>query len=108
MALNYGARLEILTAVRSIVKSALRGEVSPESIDGSLLNEHLYTSDIPDPDLLIRTSGEQRLSNFLLWQLAYAELVFVDVLWPDFGRDHLTKAVSEFKQRERRFGAATA
>ena len=96
VALNYGAQQEIARAARL---AAEEGEVTPESMD-----RHLYTSDLPPLDLLIRTSGEVRLSNFLLWQSAYAEMLFMDVLWPDFGEDHLREACEEFARRERRFG----
>lgn len=96
VALNYGAQQEIARAARLAVEE---GEVTPETID-----KHLYTSDLPPLDLLIRTSGEVRLSNFLLWQSAYAEMLFMDVLWPDFGEDHLREACEEFAQRERRYG----
>ena len=96
MALNYGAQQEIARAARL---AAEEGEVTPEAMD-----RHLYTSDLPPLDLLIRTSGEVRLSNFLLWQSAYAEMMFMDVLWPDFSEDHLREACEEFARRERRFG----
>ncbi|WP_202131799.1 polyprenyl diphosphate synthase [Aurantiacibacter rhizosphaerae] len=96
VALNYGAQQEIARAARL---AAEEGEVTPEAMD-----RHLYTSDLPPLDLLIRTSGEVRLSNFLLWQSAYAEMLFMDVLWPDFGEDHLRQACEEFARRERRFG----
>ncbi len=96
VALNYGAQQEIARAARL---AAEEGEVTPESME-----RHLYTSDLPPLDLLIRTSGEVRLSNFLLWQSAYAEMLFMDVLWPDFGEDHLREACEEFARRERRYG----
>ena len=89
-------------AVRRVVRGA--GELAPERIDEGLFERELLTAGVPDPDLLIRTSGEQRISNFLLWQCAYAELVFVDTLWPDFGKDHLEQAIAEFRRRERRYG----
>ena len=101
IAFNYGGRAEIVDAVRSLVASG----VPASKVDEKLLRSHLYDPDMPDPDLVIRTSGEYRISNFLLWELAYSELVFVDVLWPDFRREHLFAAVEEFRQRERRFGA---
>jgi undecaprenyl diphosphate synthase len=100
MAFNYGGRAEIVDAVRSLVESGVKAD----KIDEKSLRGHLYHPDMPDPDLVVRTSGEYRVSNFLLWQLAYSELVFTEVLWPDFRRDHLFEAVSEFQRRERRFG----
>jgi len=101
---NYGARDEILGATRRLAERAARGELEPADIDEALFERELFTAGIPDPDLLIRTSGEQRISNFLLWQCAYAELVFVDTLWPDFGKEHLEQAIAEFRRRERRYG----
>lgn len=103
-ALSYSSRKEILTAVKSITKSVLNNEIKTEDINSELMDKHLYTAAIPDPDLLIRTSGEQRISNFLLWQLAYSELHFTPVLWPDFKKDDLFTAVIDYQQRERRFG----
>jgi undecaprenyl diphosphate synthase len=100
MAFNYGGRAEIVEAVRRLVASGVR----PDRIDERSIRSHLYFPDMPDPDLVIRTSGEYRISNFLLWQLAYSELVFMDVLWPDFRRGHLFEAVAEYQRRERRFG----
>ena len=100
IAFNYGGRDEIIRAVKSLVKDG----VSPDEITEQALENHLDTSDIPDPDLVIRTSGEQRISNFLSWQAAYAEFVFTDVLWPDFSRADLELAISEFQRRDRRFG----
>lgn len=108
VALSYGSRLEIVHAARRLAEEVAAGRFSPESIDESALSARLYTSDIPDPDLIIRTSGEKRISNFLLWQAAYAELVFVDTLWPDFTKRDLEAAIEEFHRRERRFGATTA
>ena len=105
IALNYGSQREIAAAVRRIALEAVAGRLDPAAIDEATVQRHLQTADLPDPDLVIRTSGEQRLSNFLLWQAAYAELVFLDVLWPDFGKDHLAAAIREFEQRERRYGA---
>lgn len=105
VALNYGSHNEILQACRRIAEQVKAGELQPEQIDETLFRRYLLTADIPDPDLLIRTSGEQRLSNFLLWQSAYTELVFVDTLWPDFRRKDLAEAIDEFHRRERRFGA---
>jgi undecaprenyl diphosphate synthase len=105
LALSYGAREEITAAVRAIAKAAVAGEISPDQIDGELIARHLYTKDIPDPDLLIRTSGEMRVSNFLLWQISYAEIVIVKKMWPDFRQGDLFAAVEEYKKRHRRFGA---
>lgn len=104
IAFNYGGRAEIVAAVRSLAKQAAAGVIAPEQITVDALSDALDTRGIPDPDLLIRTSGEMRLSNFLLWQLAYSELVFLDAYWPDFGHDHLCKAISMFETRNRRFG----
>lgn len=108
VALSYGSRLEIVHAARRLAEEVAAGRLSSESIDEDALSARLYTSDIPDPDLIIRTSGEKRISNFLLWQAAYAELVFVDTLWPDFTKRDLEAAIEEFHRRERRFGATTA
>jgi len=105
LALSYGGRQEIVSAARSLARQAVAGEVDPETIDDGMFRSHLNTAAVPDPDLLIRTSGEQRISNFLLWQLAYTELVFTNVLWPDFGADDLIAAINEFNSRERRYGA---
>lgn len=102
--INYGARDEILRATRNLARKVAAGGLTPEQIDESCFESHLLTAGLRDPDLLIRTSGEQRISNFLLWQCAYAELVFVDTLWPDFGKEHLEKAIAEFCRRERRYG----
>lgn len=104
LALNYGGRSEIVEAVRSVGRQLLEGKVSIEEIDEDLLSRHLYTGGLPDPDLLIRTSGEMRLSNFLLWQSAYSEIVVVDEYWPDFNQDSLIKAIQTYQKRERRFG----
>ncbi|MBX2803797.1 MAG: isoprenyl transferase [Myxococcales bacterium] len=104
LALSYGSRAEIVDAVRSVAADVARGELSAEDIDEEVINDRLYTSGIPDPDLLVRTSGEMRLSNFLLWQLAYAELYVTDVFWPDFRRPHLEVALQAYAQRRRRFG----
>ena len=104
IALSYGGRDELIQATQKIAKRVETGELKAEQIDEALFTSELYTFDIPDPDLIIRTSGEQRLSNFLLWQAAYAEFVFLDVLWPDFGRDELVEAINEFHGRDRRFG----
>jgi undecaprenyl diphosphate synthase len=102
--INYGARDEILQATRNLARRVAAGELAAEGIDEARFEQELLTAGVPDPDLLIRTSGEQRISNFLLWQCAYAELVFVDTLWPDFGKDHLEQAIAEFRRRERRYG----
>ncbi|HMK00520.1 MAG TPA: isoprenyl transferase [Reyranella sp.] len=102
--INYGARAEILQAIRSLARQVAAGELSADRIDENLFEGELLTAGVPDPDLLIRTSGEQRISNFMLWQCAYAELVFVDTLWPDFGKEHLEQAIAEFRRRERRYG----
>jgi undecaprenyl diphosphate synthase len=107
VALNYGSRNEIVQAARRLAESAIDGKLLPGDIDESVFSRELTTAGIPDPDLLIRTSGEQRLSNFLLWQSAYTELVFSPVLWPDFGPDDLDAAISEFQRRERRYGASS-
>jgi undecaprenyl diphosphate synthase len=104
VAFNYGARNEIARAARALAERALAGEIALDDIDDRAISCELDTSGIPDPDLIIRTSGEQRLSNFLLWQAAYAELVFVPVHWPDFDRRALEAAIAEFRGRERRFG----
>ncbi len=107
VALSYGSRQEIVQAARALAEDASRGEISPQEIDEALFASRLASHGIPDPDLLIRTSGEQRISNFLLWQLAYTELVFVDTLWPDFSVSDLDYALNEFRGRERRYGAVT-
>ena len=104
IALNYGARIEILDAVRSVVADACAGRIAAADITEESFSERLYTAGLPDPDLLVRTSGELRLSNFLLWQIAYTELCVTDVLWPDFDRDDFLAAVVDYQQRERRFG----
>ncbi|MEI6204122.1 MAG: isoprenyl transferase [Enhydrobacter sp.] len=106
--INYGARDEILRATRNLARKVAAGELAVEKIDEATFERELLTAGVPDPDLLIRTSGEQRISNFLLWQCAYAELVFVDTLWPDFGKEHLEKAIAEFRKRERRYGGVGA
>jgi undecaprenyl diphosphate synthase len=105
VALSYGGRDEILAAARAVAEAALAGQIDPARLDEAVFADFLTTAGMPDPDLVIRTSGEQRLSNFLLWQAAYAELVFLDVLWPDFGPEHFTLALGEYARRERRFGA---
>ena len=105
VALSYGARSEIAAAARTIAAAAAAGRLDPERVDEALFAGYLTTRGMPDPDLIIRTSGEQRLSNFLLWQGAYAELLFLDVLWPDFTAEHFAAALAEYARRERRFGA---
>jgi len=105
IALSYGSQAELVGAMRHLGAQIKAGELEPEQIDENLIAGSLSTADIPDPDLLIRTSGEKRLSNFLLWQCAYAELVFLDVLWPDFKKSDLEEAVAEFSTRCRRYGA---
>ncbi len=102
--INYGSRDEILRATRRLAQRVAAGEITVDSIDQKSFEHELLTAGLPDPDLLIRTSGEQRISNFLLWQCAYSELVFVDTLWPDFGKEHLEQAIVEFRRRERRYG----
>jgi undecaprenyl diphosphate synthase len=104
VAFNYGGRAEIVDAVKAVVEAG----VSPARIDEHTIHRHLYAPDIPDPDLVIRTSGEFRVSNFLLWELAYSELVFTNVLWPDFRREHLFEAVREFQARDRRYGTTAS
>ena len=106
VALSYGGRAELVAATRTIAAEAAAGRLVPEAIDEAVIARHLFTADLPDPDLLIRTSGEQRISNFLLWQCAYAELVFTKTLWPDFGRADLEQAIVEYGGRDRRYGIA--
>jgi len=108
LALSYSSRIELADAVRNISGKVLSGELRPEAITPETIESHLYTSGMPDPDLLIRTSGEMRLSNFLLWQLSYAELYITEKRWPDFGKEDLLKAVQEYSKRERRFGRTEA
>lgn len=103
-ALSYGAREEIVNAIKNISKKVVNKELNLEKIDENTINNHLYTFNLPDVDLMIRTSGEKRISNFLLWQMAYAELYFTDVLWPDFRQEHFYDAIIEYQNRERRFG----
>ncbi len=105
LALSYGGRAEIVDAVKAIAEEVERGSLSSKTIDEKTIAAHLYAPDVPDPDLMIRTSGEKRLSNFLLWQLSYAELYVTDVLWPDFREPELLKALEEYSRRHRRFGA---
>lgn len=104
IALSYGAREELTSAFTALAIKVKNNIISPEDIDDTIINNHLYTHDLPDVDLLIRTSGEHRISNFLLWQIAYAELYFTEVLWPDFDAEHLFKAIRNYQNRERRFG----
>jgi undecaprenyl diphosphate synthase len=107
IALNYGAQAEIVTAVKNIAQAVQNGEIAIDDIDEALVSNNMYTKDIPDPDLLIRTSGEQRLSNFLLWQSAYTEMMFIDQYWPDFDKDSLITAIQSYAARDRRFGATS-
>ncbi|MDH3649905.1 MAG: isoprenyl transferase [Saprospiraceae bacterium] len=104
LALNYSGRWEILESCRKLAKKIAKGELDPDQLDDSLFGDHLATHYMPDPELLIRTSGEYRISNFLLWQLAYSELYFTDVFWPEFRKENLYEALIDFQQRERRFG----
>ncbi len=104
LALSYGARQEMLSAASRLVADAVAGKIRPDEITEEMFARHLYTADLPDPDFLIRTSGEMRISNFLLWQLAYTELYFTEVNWPDFTKEELHRALRDFQTRERRFG----
>ncbi len=104
LAINYGSREELVNAIKNISDKVKNNIISIDTIDESIINEHLYTQNLPDVDLLIRTSGEHRISNFLLWQIAYAELYFTDVLWPDFTEQNLYEAIISYQKRERRFG----
>ncbi len=104
IAFNYGGRKEIVDAVRRLAAEAKAGTLNPDKIDDKTIAKRLYAADMPDPDLLIRTSGEMRVSNFLLWEVAYSELWFTPVFWPDFNREHLFEAIRDFQKRERRFG----
>lgn len=108
LALSYGGRAEIVRMVREISKKAKNGEIDPDSITSSIVSDHLYTRGMQDPDLLIRTSGEIRISNFLLWQVAYSEIFVTDTLWPDFGKDEFVRILKGYQQRERRFGKVEA
>jgi undecaprenyl diphosphate synthase len=105
LALNYGSRAEIVDSVRAIAERVKSGELDPRDIDEETISDHLYTAGMPDPDLLIRTAGEMRVSNYLLWQISYAELYVSDVLWPDYGVNDLHEAIRSFATRNRRFGA---
>jgi undecaprenyl diphosphate synthase len=107
LALSYGGRQEIASAAQRLAKAVERGELRAEAIDEHVVQSFLSTGGMPDPDLVIRTSGEKRISNFLLWQSAYAEFVFLDVLWPDFSGEHLAQAIGEFQRRDRRYGATS-
>lgn len=107
LALNYGGRLEIVEAVRKLSTEVLNRKITPEDINEGLVSEALYTAGLPDPDLLIRTSGEMRLSNFLLWQLAYTEIVVIEDLWPDFNQSNLHKVIKIYQERDRRYGGLT-
>jgi undecaprenyl diphosphate synthase len=104
LALSYGSRQELLQAAGKVAADILSGRLSPDSLSEDSFARYLYTGTLPDPDLLVRTSGEMRISNFLLWQLAYTELYFTEINWPDFNRDELYKALADYQQRERRFG----
>jgi len=104
LALSYSSRREIVNAAKSMAKKVEAGLIKADDIDEDLFSQHLHTADMPDPELLIRTSGEYRISNYLLWQIAYAELYFTDKLWPDFRRDDLFEAILDYQKRERRFG----
>jgi undecaprenyl diphosphate synthase len=105
IALNYGGRADIVQAARRLAEGVSHGRITVDSIDEDMLERHLLTHELPELDLLIRTGGEQRISNFLLWQSAYTELVFSDALWPDFGKAHLERAIADFRRRERRYGS---
>lgn len=104
LALSYGAREEIVNTIKNISKKVVNKELTIEEIDEKIINNHLYTFNLPDVDLMLRTSGEKRISNFLLWQMAYAELYFTNILWPDFRKEHFYDAIIEYQNRERRFG----
>ena len=107
LAVSYGAREEIVAAVRALASATRDGRIAPSEITEDMLTQYLWTADIPDPDLLIRTSGEFRLSNFLLWQMAYTEIYVTETLWPDFGREEFLRALADYQGRERRFGRTT-
>ncbi|MBG1242509.1 isoprenyl transferase [Nostoc sp. NZL] len=108
VAVNYGSRNEITRVCRQVAQLVQQGELSPQEVNESLVEQHLYTADTPEPDLLIRTSGEMRLSNFLLWQMAYTEMYFTDILWPDFNREAFYQALLSYQSRDRRFGQVKA
>ena len=105
IALNYGSREEVVNAIKNIANDVKRGKIEVDDISESYMTNYLYTSHMPDPDLVVRTSGQQRLSNFLMWQLAYAELLFLDKHWPDFGKEDLDEAIAEYARRNRKYGA---
>jgi undecaprenyl diphosphate synthase len=107
LALSYGSRQEIRDAIKTIARKVKNGVIDPEEIDDFVVREHLQTADLPDPDLIIRTSGEFRISNFLLWQIAYSEIFVTNTLWPDFGKEDLIEAIHNYLKRERRFGMVT-
>ena len=104
LALSYSGRSELTDAMRRLAAEVRRGHLQPEEITEELITRHLYIDDLPEPDLVIRTSGEERISNFMIWQIAYAELCFLDIPWPDFRKEHLFRAIRDFQQRDRRFG----
>jgi undecaprenyl diphosphate synthase len=104
LALSYSSRWEIVEACKALVQKVVDGEVKVDAIDAELFSEHLATRNMPDPDLLIRTAGDERISNFLLWQIAYSELYFTDCLWPEFSEEEFYKAIVDYQKRERRFG----
>lgn len=104
-AMNYGSRFEIVQAIRKIIDDVKSGKMDRDDVDEALFNQYLLTANLPEPDLMIRTSGEKRISNFMIWQLAYSELWFTDVLWPDFGRKEFYEAIQDFQRRSRRYGA---
>jgi len=104
LALSYGGRAEIVDMVRAVADKARQGRIDPQTIDAETITDHLYTRDIPDPDILIRTSGEMRISNFLLWQIAYSEIFVTPTLWPDFSKDELVQIIKDYQGRERRYG----
>jgi len=104
LALSYGSRVEITEAAKAIAREAKSGQLEADKINEETISQHLYTRDLPDPDLLIRTSGEMRISNFMLWQISYAEIHVTPVLWPDFGKEQFAAALADFARRERRFG----
>lgn len=108
LAINYSSRWELVKMAQDLAQKAVNGEIKPEDIDEKMVSNNLTTADFPDPDLLIRTGGEQRISNYLLWQISYSELYFCDTYWPEFGPDDLYKAIIEFQARERRFGKTSA
>ena len=108
LALNYGARTEIIDATKRIARQCMAGELAPEQIDNDCFSNHLYTAGLPDPDLLIRTSGELRISNFLLWQISYAEFYVTETFWPDFNKDSIDEAIKAYAKRSRRFGDVKA